>query len=103
VKEDEKDFSKVFMQWDKFEALAKGFLSSAGGFLNAHEKQTLPFAGWLMTFEVGLRFLTDYLEGDVYFKTRFDEHNLVRSRTQFALARDIDKNMKKMESLIASL
>ena len=103
VKEDEKDLSKVVMQWDKFEALARGYLSSAGEFLNRNEKETLAFAGWLMTFEVGIRFLTDHLAGDAYFKVHSPGHNLDRARTQFALARDIERNLGKMEALIGDL
>lgn len=103
VKEDERDLSKVVMQWDKFEALTRGYLSSAGSFLNSHEKETLPFAGWLITFEIGMRFLTDHLSGDSYFKIQREGQNLDRARTQFALARDIEKNLPKMQALVDSL
>jgi hypothetical protein len=103
VAEDETDLSRVAMQWSKFEAIARGYLFSAGAFLNRCEKETLAFSGWLMTFEVGLRFLTDHLEGDTYFKVRRENHNLDRARTQFALARDIEKNLGKMDALVADL
>jgi hypothetical protein len=103
VAEDELDLGKVVMQWGKFEALARGYLSSAGGFLNEHERGTLAFAGWLMTFEVGLRFLSDHLLGDAYFKVRRENHNLDRARTQFALARDLDRKLDAMADFIAGL
>jgi hypothetical protein len=85
VAEDETDLSKVTMRLPVFEALTEGFLSTAGGFLNEVEVEHLAFAGKLLTFEVGIRFLTDYLEGDVYFKTHRPGHNLDRCRTQLAL------------------
>ncbi len=103
VKEDEKDVSKVVLQWPMFEALAKGYLSSAGGFLNNEEKAQLPFGGWLITFEIGIRFFTDHLAGDSYFKIHREGHNLDRCRTQFALARDIERNMDKMNALVKGL
>jgi Phosphotransferase enzyme family len=103
VKEDEQDLSRVIMQWTMFEALAEGYLSSAGAFLNAKERANLAFAGWLMTFEVGVRFLTDHLAGDTYFRIRRPGQNLDRCRAQFALARDIERNLPAMERLIAAI
>jgi hypothetical protein len=101
VAEDEQDLAKVVMQWPMFEALAKGYLSSASAFLNADERNQLAFAGWLMTYEVGIRFLTDHLSGDTYFRIRRPGQNLDRARAQFALARDIERNLDAMERLIA--
>ena len=66
--EDEQDLSKVSLQFPMFEALVRGYLSSAGSFLTKAEKQHLAFSGKLITFEIGVRFLTDYLAGDTYFK-----------------------------------
>jgi len=83
--EDETDLLRVTMRLPVFEALTEGFLSTAGGFLNDVEIEHLVFAGQLLTLEVGIRFLTDYLEGDVYFKTHRPDHNLDRCRTQLAL------------------
>ncbi|HTB22520.1 MAG TPA: aminoglycoside phosphotransferase family protein [bacterium] len=103
VAEDERDLGKVVVQWGKFEAIARGYLSSAGAFLNRHEKETLAFAGWLMTFEVGIRFLADHLQGDRYFKVRRENHNLDRARTQFALAQDIERKLGKMSAFIAEI
>jgi hypothetical protein len=102
-KEDDTDLSKISMQWDKFEALARGYLSSAGAFLTQAEKESLAFGGWLITFEIGIRFLTDHLTGDRYFKIQRPHHNLDRCRTQFALARDIDKNLGRMGHFIEGL
>lgn len=98
--EDEKDLSKVKMQMNMFEALIKGYLESAGGFLNPTERKYLPFAGKLITLEIGVRFLTDYLAGDVYFKIKKPEHNLDRCRTQFKLVQSIEEQEDKMMSFL---
>lgn len=103
AKEDEVDLSKVAMQFQYFEALAKGYLSSAGDFLNAKERELLPFSGKLLTLECGMRFLTDYLDGDLYFKTARPDHNLDRCRTQFRLVECIEEQMDAMNALVASL
>ena len=98
--EDEKDTSKVAINLDYFKAYAKGFLSEAGGSLNQCEIDNLAFSAKLMTFECGMRFLTDYLNGDTYFKTAYPDHNLVRARNQFALVRDMEN---KMEEIIRNI
>jgi hypothetical protein len=103
VKEDETDLTKVVMQWDKFEALTRGYLESAGGFLTPAEKENLAFGGWLMAYENGIRFLTDHLSGDTYFKIHRPNQNLDRARTQLALARDVERNLDKMNRFVASL
>lgn len=100
--EDETDLSKVRMQLSMFEALVKGYLESAAGFLTPKEKELLPFAGKLITFEIGLRFLTDWLEGDVYFKIKRPTHNLDRARTQFKLVESIEAQLPAMQALIAN-
>jgi len=97
--EDEPDASKVSMRMDIFEGLLTGYASSAGAFLNAAERAHLVFSGKLITFEIGLRFLTDYLEGDAYFKIKRPEHNLHRCRTQFALVRSIEQQEAAMQAL----
>jgi len=99
--EDETDLSKVKMQFPMFEALVKGYLESANGFLTPKEKELLPFAGKLITFEIGLRFLTDWLEGDIYFKIKCPTHNLDRTRTQFKLVESIEGQLPAMQALIA--
>ncbi|MBQ7209115.1 MAG: aminoglycoside phosphotransferase family protein [Lentisphaeria bacterium] len=101
--EDEKDLSKVFMQFEMFEALLRGYLDSAKGFLTPAEKHYLPFSGKLITLEIGTRFLTDYLEGDVYFKIHRPEHNLDRCRTQLKLVESIESQYDKMMKLLESL
>ena len=94
--EDERDLSKVEMQMPMFEALVQGYLGSAGDFLSEAEKRHLAFAGKLITFETGLRFLADHLEGDVYFKVRREGHNLDRARTQFRLVESIERQEAAM-------
>ena len=101
--EDEKDLSKVFMRMEMFEALARGYLSTAKGFLNEAEIEHLAFAGKLITLETGIRFLTDYLKGDVYFKISRPEHNLDRCRTQWALVRSIEEQEPAMQKLVRSV
>ena len=99
--EDETDLSKVEMRMPVFEALVEGFLSTAGGFLNDVEIEHLAFAGKLLTFEVGIRFLTDFLEGDVYFKTHRPGHNLDRCRTQLALVARMEEREVEMRQCVA--
>lgn len=97
--EDERDVAKVAMRMDIYEGLVAGYAASAGAFLNAAERAYLAFSGKLITYEIGLRFLTDYLEGDVYFKTKRPGHNLDRCRTQFALVRSIERQEPAMQAL----
>jgi aminoglycoside phosphotransferase (APT) family kinase protein len=100
VAEDEKDVSLVTMRMPMFEALIKGYLASAGRFITDNERSLLAFSGKLLTMECGSRFLTDYLKGDVYFKSHRDGHNVDRTRTQMALAKSIDSQMDAMEALV---
>ena len=97
--EDEKDLSKVFAKREYFEALAKGYLEGAK-FLNKAEKENLVFSGMLATFEVGIRFLADYLAGDVYFHTAYDDHNLVRARNQFQMVRSLEAQQAEFEAIV---
>ena len=99
--EDETDLAKVRMQLPMFAALVKGYLESTSGFLTPKEKELLPFAGKLITFEIGLRFLTDWLEGDTYFKIKRPTHNLDRARTQFKLVESIEAQLPAMQALVA--
>lgn len=101
--EDDPDLSKVYLDFAKFAAFTKGYLSEVKSVLTSREIELLPFAIELMTFECGIRFLTDYLNGDTYFKTTYPEHNLVRTRNQFKLAQDIDSKLGDMAEFIASL
>ena len=97
--EDETDLSKVCMQMPMFAALVRGYLSTAGSFLNDAEKSHLAFSGKLIALEIGIRFLTDYLEGDVYFKTKRPDHNLDRCRTQLALVKSIEEQEDAMNAI----
>lgn len=101
--EDEADLSKVEMSLDYFKAYAEGFLSEAGEAFNQAEKDNLAFSALLMTLECGMRFLTDYINGDTYFKTAYPEHNLVRARNQMKLVHDMDEKMSKMEEIIRNI
>ena len=101
--EDEQDLSKVTMQFPMFEALVRGYLSTAGEFLTKTEKKFLAFSGKLITFEIGIRFLADYLNGDTYFKIHREGHNLDRCRTQFKLVESIELQEEKMNRLVERL
>ena len=103
VKEDELDLSKVTMQFPMFEALMRGYLKTAAEFLIPAEKQLLVAAGKVITFEIGLRFLTDYLAGDTYFKIHREGHNLDRCRTQFKLVESIEQQEPQMQKLVEDL
>lgn len=94
--EDEKDLSKVSLDLNLYEQYVRGFLSSAGDSLTAEEVKYLPLGAKMMTFECGMRFLTDFIDGDVYFKTRYPEHNLDRCRTQFMLVYDMERKYEQM-------
>lgn len=98
--EDEKDIQKVSMDIRLFECFTRGYLESTYSFLTEKEISYLPFSAKLMTFECGMRFLTDYLCSDKYFKTEYTDHNLVRARTQFKMVEDIEKKMDKMEQIV---
>jgi aminoglycoside phosphotransferase (APT) family kinase protein len=100
TKEDELDLSKIQMQMPLFEKLAEGYLSTAGQFLNAAEKSYIAFSGKLITFTIGIRFLTDYLSGDTYFRIHREHHNLDRCRTQFALVDSIDHQEEAMRKVV---
>ena len=100
--EDEKDLSKMSMDLHLFEVYTRGFLKSAAS-LTDEEVRMLPMGAYTMTLEVGLRFLTDFLEGDVYFKIAYPEHNLVRARTQLKLVADMEQKMQEMERIVAKV
>jgi aminoglycoside phosphotransferase (APT) family kinase protein len=100
--EDERDLSRVSSNPDLFRALVEGYLSSARDLLTPAEIEHLPFSGKLMTFEVGLRFLADYLSGDVYFKTHRKGQNLDRCRAQFKLVRSIEEQEAAMMRMVRS-
>ena len=98
--EDEKDLSKVNFDLNLFESFAKGYLSALGESATKIERDNLAFGAILMTYECGMRFLADYLEGDVYFRTHREGHNLDRARTQFKLIEDMEKLLPTMEEIV---
>jgi len=99
-REDDPDPMGVGVRLDRFEALVRGYLSSAT-FLTPAECANLAFSGKLITLEVGIRFLTDYLDGDVYFKIKRRGHNLDRCRNQFAFVSALERDMAVMEEIVA--
>lgn len=99
--EDERDLDRVHMQLPMFRALVEGFIAGAGAILTADEIEQLPFAGKLITLETGMRFLTDYLNGDVYFKIARPTHNLDRCRTQCRLVESIEQQEEAMHREVA--
>ncbi|MBQ1789829.1 MAG: aminoglycoside phosphotransferase family protein [Oscillospiraceae bacterium] len=99
--EDEKDLSRVEMSLDLYETYARGFIPACGG-LTAAELESLPLGAWTMTLENGLRFLTDYLEGDHYYHITRPEHNLDRCRTQLKLVSDMEQKWDPMTAIIRS-
>ncbi|MCP5532027.1 MAG: aminoglycoside phosphotransferase family protein [Akkermansiaceae bacterium] len=103
VAEDETDLSLVRVRLPMFEALVEGYLASAGAFLSDAEVATLVTACKVMTYEVALRFLTDYLEGDVYFKVRRPGHNLDRCRNQLRLLACMEESGAEMEGFVAKV
>lgn len=98
--EDERDLSKVGLNLELFEQYVKGFLYGSEGSLTSTEISMLPHGAKTMTLECGMRFLTDYLEGDVYFRIHCQDHNLVRCHTQMTLAHDMEKKWNEMERIV---
>jgi len=100
--EDEKDISKISLDLELYKAYTEGYLSSAGNSLTDAEIEYLPFSAKLMTLELAMRFLTDYLDGDSYFKLNYPEHNLVRTRAQQRLVVDIETKLDEMKKITAN-
>lgn len=98
--EDEPDLGKVNFEIELFECYTKGFLGECGAMLSDSEKKMLPLGAMMMTFECGMRFLTDYLNGDTYFKIHRENHNLDRCRTQFKLVRDMENSRELMDQVV---
>ena len=99
--EDEKDLDKVSCSMEYFEAYTKGFVEGCDGKLTDREMELLPMGAKTMTYECGMRFLTDYLEGDHYFKVHREGHNLDRCRTQFKLVKDMEEKWDQMKEITA--
>ena len=98
--EDEADLSKVNFDISLYELYVKGFIEGAKGGLSEGELEMLPVGAMMMTFECGMRFLTDYLSGDTYFKISRPEHNLDRARNQFKLVSDMEAQLDKMHEIV---
>ena len=98
--EDTTEIEKVIFNMPLYEEYSRGYLSVFGDTITKIERNNLPMGAILMTYECGIRFLTDYLDGDVYFKTSRDGQNLDRTRTQFKLVKDMHKNYDKMCKII---
>jgi len=101
--EDERELSKVRFSMPLFKAYTEGYLEAAADALTETEKGLLPFSIKLMTYECGMRFLTDYLNGDVYFRIHRPDDNLARCRTQFALAAEMEGRMGEMENFVKEM
>lgn len=100
AEEDEQDLDKVHFDLHLYELYAKGYLEMAKDVLTPEEIASLPWGARLMTLECGMRFLADFLQGDVYFKTAYPEHNLVRARTQFRLVKEMEEQFEAMCEII---
>lgn len=98
--EDEIYHKNIRVDLDRYKAIVHGFLKGAGDLLTVKEKESLVIGAEVMTFENGIRFLTDYLQGDVYFKTSHDEHNLVRCRAQFALLSEMERRREEAMQIV---
>lgn len=101
AEEDEADLSKVALSMPMFQAYAEGYLDRAGSVLWDEEIRSLPLGAWMMTYECGIRFLADHLNGDIYFHVRYPGHNLIRARNQFALLRDMERRFSDMEAVMS--
>lgn len=101
--EDEPDTSKISFDMEIFKSFAKGYIESAGGFLTDMEKKNLPYAACMFPFMQAVRFLADYLNGDVYYKTKYIDHNFVRARAQMTLFQSAMEHSKEMADYIDSL
>ena len=98
--EDEKDLSKVYLSLEKYEAFTRGFVTAAGEGMSEAEKSTLALGALAMTVECGVRFLTDYLNGDKYFRVHFPKQNLVRAKCQLKLAQDMVEKLAEMQKIV---
>lgn len=101
AEEDEKDLDKMHFDISLYELYTKGYLEETRDVLTPEEAESLAWGARLMTLECGMRFLTDYLQGDTYFKTAYPEHNLVRARTQFRLVDEMEQQFDKMKEIAA--
>lgn len=101
--EDDPDLSRVGFNMDIFRAFTRGYLSTAGKFLTEVEKENLPYAAKLFPYMQAVRFFTDYINGDTYYKIQYPEHNLVRTRAQIRLLESVEAHEEEMKEFIKSL
>ena len=99
--EDDKDLSRVWLRTELYEEYVSGFLAGLGDSITAEEIKLLPMSVFILTYELALRFMTDYLNGDTYFKLNYPEHNLIRTRAQIRLMEDIDSKLDALSELTA--
>jgi len=100
--EDEPDYEKMELDLHLFEVYTRGYLEAAPS-LTDKEVEMLPMGALIMTLELATRFLKDYIDGDLYFKTEYPEHNLIRARTQIALVADMQKKWNEMQRIVAEV
>ncbi len=98
--EDEEDTSRIALDMDKTRAFTRGFIQETNGFLSNEELSRLPLGIKVLTCELAMRFLTDYIDGDLYFKVNSPDHNLVRARAQIALLKDVEKREADLQKMI---
>ena len=102
-KEDEPDLSRIWFDMEKFEAFTSGFLEQTASFLTEREKELLPVSALILTYENGMRFLADYLNGDCYYKISRPSQNLDRCRTHLKLAADIERRLPQMKQIVLAV
>lgn len=99
--EDEEDFSRIGVNLSIFQEYTKGYMESAKDFLSPQEIKMLPYGGRLLTYMQTVRFLTDYLNGDIYYKTHKPEHNLIRAKAQLEFLKHLEKHQEEMDSFMS--
>jgi len=100
TQEDEQDLSKIYVDMKRFEAFTKGFLEVMRDTITKEELELLPIGVWLMTYENTIRFLADYLNGDIYYSVKIPDHNLVRVKAHVEIIKQMEKNENKMKGMI---
>ena len=98
--EDDTDLSRIWLDLDRYRDYLSGFLAGVQDSITGEERELLPMSVFILTYELALRFATDYLNGDTYFRIRYPEHNLVRTRAQIRLMEDIDGKLDRMAQIV---
>jgi len=101
--EDEKDVTKISLNLDLFKAFAAGYIQASKSFITWDEVETLVFGAKIMTYEQAIRFIDDYLNGDIYYKVNYAEHNLIRAKSQIAYFKDISRHFNEMNQYVKDL